>query len=99
MKTVEPKIIDLQVGEDADLNEFKKEDFETNAITWCWERIYKNDVEYISKGFILSLIDKMIKEIKITQKDPNLAVYEFDKNIGWLEVLTELKEKILETKK
>ena len=84
MKTVEPKIIYLQVGEDADLNEFKKEDFETNAITWCWEKIYNNDIEYISKRFILSLIDDIIA-------NERKQSYEI--------ALTELKEKILETKK
>lgn len=84
MKTVEPKIIYLQVGEDADLNEFKKEDFETNAITWCWEKIYNNDIEYISKRFILSLIDDIIAN----ERKQNYEI-----------ALTELKEKILETKK
>ena len=57
MKTAEPKIIYLQVGDDADIAEFKPEDFETNTITWCWEKIFKNDIEYISKQSIIELIE------------------------------------------
>lgn len=60
METAEPKKIYLQIGEDDDIDEFEKSDFETNAITWCWERIFKNDIEYISKSAILALVDDMV---------------------------------------
>jgi len=83
MITKEPKIIYLQIGEEADITEFKKEDFETNSITWCWEKIYNSDIEYINKSYLVSLIDNMMA------KSPNLFEY-----LGYNEALTELKERL-----
>lgn len=85
MKTAEPKIIYLQIGDDADINEFTENDFETNAITWCWEKICDNDIEYISKAHLTGLIDEMIDGIK----DSSNYADEFAYNL-----LTELKEKV-----
>lgn len=85
MKTAEPKIIYLQVGDDADIAEFKPEDFETNTITWCWERIFPNDIEYVSKSNLLLLIDEMIdkRETKTWYSQDEVD-----------EILVELKQKI-----
>ena len=93
METTEPKIIYLQIGEDADITEFKKEDFETNAISWCWERIFSTDIEYISKKFILELIDKIITENNTAIESTNLFL---KKNRYWQinKSLTELKQKL-----
>lgn len=94
MKTAEPKTIYLQIGEDADITEFKKEDFETNAITWCWERIFKNDIEYISKQSIIELIDEMIKENDMATE--NAEPLKRNKYYYANEILIELKQKIEE---
>lgn len=87
MKTAEPKIIYLQIGEDADITEFEESDFQTNAISWCWERIFPNDIEYVSKQSITEIIDEMIKE---NYGDSD------DYNGGYGDALTELKQKIEE---
>lgn len=86
MKTAEPKTIYLQIGEDADITEFKKEDFETNAITWCWERIHSNDIKYISKQFIIGLIDEMAEK-----ESPYYRL-----GVAKIAILRELKQKIEE---
>lgn len=86
----EPKIIYLQIGEDADIADFEKEDFETNAITWCWERIFPNDIEYVSKQSILALVDEMIKE-----NDRNIEQLGYKHSFEQRNVaLSELKQKI-----
>ena len=83
-KTNEPKIIYLQIGDDADIKDFKESDFETNAISWCWERIFPNDIEYVSKQPIIGLIDEMIgRDAKTWYSDDEI-----------FELLTELKQKI-----
>lgn len=86
MKTVEPKIIYLQIGEDVDISELKDYEFETNAITWCWERIHSNDIKYISKQSIIELIDEMMEQ----------ARHDADVDVGMSQyyILQELKQKI-----
>jgi len=69
MRTAEPKIIYLQIGEDANIEDMKSYEFETNAITWCWDKINDNDVKYISANGIISKIDEMIGEYKKDQKE------------------------------
>lgn len=69
MKTAEPKIIYLQIGEDANIEDMKSYDFETNAITWCWDKIHDNDIKFISANEIISKIDEMIGEYKKNQKE------------------------------
>jgi len=69
MRTAEPKIIYLQIGEDANIEDMKSYEFETNAITWCWDKINDNDVKYISANGIISKIDEMIGEYKKNQKE------------------------------
>lgn len=85
MKTAEPKIIYLQIGDDADISEFEESDFQTNAISWCWERIFPNDIEYVSKSNLLLLIDEMIdkRETKTWYSQDEVD-----------EILVELKQKI-----
>jgi len=90
MKTAEPKIIYLQIGDDADIAEFKPEDFETNAITWCWERMFDNDIEYISKQSIIKMIDDMIEVYNARLPLGNVSIA----NVRITNALTELKQKI-----
>ena len=94
MKTAEPKIIYLQIGEDADITEFKPEDFETNAITWCWERIFPNDIEYLSKQSIIGLIDEMIERANPNTGNNRIDI-DYDEFYGFRQALTELKGKII----
>ena len=100
MKTAEPKIIYLQIGEDADITEFEESDFQTNAITWCWERIFDNDIEYLSKQSIISLVDNEILQNAIKHDNAMANVkpeaFEFFEELYKLRLvfLTELKQKI-----
>ena len=84
METAEPKIIYLQIGDEADISEFKEGDFETNAISWCWERIFKNDIEYMRKQSIIGMIDEIMgRDIKTWYSNDEM-----------FEILLELKQKI-----
>lgn len=69
MKTAEPKIIYLQIGEDVEPSEMKESDFQTDGITWCWEKINDNDVPYISTKEIVDMIDEMIENAKKVTED------------------------------
>ena len=98
MKTAEPKIIYLQIGDDTDISEFKESDFQTNAISWCWERIFPNDIEYVSKQSIIGIIDEMIKEIQSFDQTDATKDYrskQWNADITCM-TLVELKQKIEE---
>lgn len=90
MKTAEPKIIYLQIGEDVDIKDMKAHDFETNAITWCWDKIHDNDIKFISANEIISKIDEMIR---INDLETFYgSEYNVDWRIGKTTALTELKQ-------
>lgn len=99
--SLEPKIIYLQLGDDADITEFKKEDFEADGISWCWERIFSTDIEYISKKFILEILDEMMSRNEIVINFPAASIIEstilFLKKGKYRQAnksLTELKQKL-----
>lgn len=92
--SLEPKIIYLQLGDDADITEFKKEDFEADGISWCWERIFSTDIEYISKQFILEIIDEITTENNTAIESTDLFLKK-DEYRQANKSLTELKQKLL----
>lgn len=92
--SLEPKIIYLQLGDDADITEFKKEDFEIGGISWCWERIFSTDIEYISKQFILEIIDEITTENNTAIESTDLFLKK-DEYRQANKSLTELKQKLL----
>ena len=57
MKSNIPKIIYLQVGEDVAEHELKDLDFTKGGITWCWDKINDNDIEYINKADLIKESD------------------------------------------
>lgn len=66
----------------------KFKDLEDN-VTWCADRIFPKDKEYIRKGLLLHILAKKKEEVGI-----GLSEYDMGKENGKGEVLNELIEEI-----
>lgn len=90
MKNI-PNRIFLQTGlEDygETCSDFK--DLQTDCITWCADKIYKDDLEYISVDFILAKIEELKnKKYNLTDTD---EIYNFNMNSTIINTLKNLIE-------
>lgn len=95
MKNI-PNRIFLQTGLEGygeTCSDFK--DLQTDCITWCADKIYKDDLEYISVDFILLRIKELIENKEKLKNNPMCSKAEYKaicKNINPL--INELKNLI-----
>lgn len=84
-----PKKIHLQIGDEVDLNEVNFNDLDHENVTWCQDRIFKNDLEYI-------FIDeyKLLKEQFEDVKNKNLEIQEQLSDVQSQLTLSETKVKL-----
>lgn len=69
MKNVPNKIY-LQIDADGET----PKDFKGLEVTWCKDKIYDNDIEFLRKDFVSKQINKMVEHIRKIKEDKTLPV-------------------------